>query len=231
MATLDELLAIDTGSDLAGPVGFTGRFLSLGGSLRALGVLGFALFVGGQSSLEAWTLNQLVRAAAGMTIMGAVVEALGLVLALSNVGDALVGSARFAVFLRVCGAAGFIVVTAPSRAPNMEAGRSARRHEALVGAASSALPTTGDSGSNRSDQKSLLGVSETFRAFGIQRDDSQDGSCHRSQRWHCLPIAQTSRIVLLVKLSWPSRVRLCCRLISMRPPISSSLLRLAASRK
>jgi len=101
VVTLDELLAIDSGSDLAGPVGFTGRFLSLGGSLIALGVPGFALFVGGQSSLEAWTLNQLVRAAAGMTIMGAVVEALGLFLALSNVGDALVGSAGVAGPARV----------------------------------------------------------------------------------------------------------------------------------
>lgn len=109
--TLDEFLNVDEGSGLAGRVGFAGRLASQAGSLIAIGVVVFALLVTTKSPGEMRIFVNLVRQAGLLTIVGGLVESVGLVMSLGNVSGALFGSAGFAVLLRLVGAAGLVAST------------------------------------------------------------------------------------------------------------------------
>ncbi len=113
--SLDEFLNVAQGGGLAGPVGFAGRLASLAGSLIAIGVVAFALLVSSRSPGEMRVFVNLVRQAGVLTIIGALIEAVGLVMSLGSVYDALVSSAGFAVVLRLVGAAGLVVSSAAVR--------------------------------------------------------------------------------------------------------------------
>lgn len=111
--TLDDFLSSsDDGSNLAGPVGFVGRFASQAGSLTAIGVVAFALWVSSQSLTETRLFVHLLRQSGVIVITGAFVELVGLAMSLGGFTDAVFSSAGLAILLRASGAAGLVAITA-----------------------------------------------------------------------------------------------------------------------
>ena len=110
VVSLEDFLSAGTSSGAAGSLGYLGRLASQAGSLVAIGVVGFALLVS-QNVRETKLFVHLIRQAGVLTVVGALVEAMSLVMQLGGVTDALVGTAGVAIGLRVVGAAALVAHT------------------------------------------------------------------------------------------------------------------------
>jgi len=110
--TLDDFLSSsDEGTSLAEPVGFVGRFASQAGSLVAIGVVAFALWVSSQPMAETRIFVHCLRQCGVLVVTGAIVELVGLVMSLGSFTDVMFSSAGLAILLRAVGAVGLIALT------------------------------------------------------------------------------------------------------------------------
>ena len=110
--TLDDFLSsAEDGSNLAGPIGFVGRLASQAGSLIAIGVVEFALWVSSLPMTETRLFVRLLRLCGVLVVTGAIVEMVGLVMSLGIFSDAMLSSAGLAMLLRAGGAVGLITLT------------------------------------------------------------------------------------------------------------------------